>query len=420
MLSLSLLLNRVALAFLLLVTAFAPLALGGVEPWALLGIRLLVTGGVVFWLLSICLHGPLVLPPPALLLALLAYLAVVALSTTLSAYGYASVQAAFNIFVYSLAFLLACALLTTHKRKRIFIGITVVTAFVMGVYGLLQFLGYWWTPMLTPRRVSSFYYNSNHYSGYLALLVPLTVALFVYAQRVSLRLLYALLTALLLFNLALTFSWGLLAVSISVFGLLIVWAAQTGRVWHFVAATAAALLLGLAGLGALLSLTPQLSADGLTTRTTEFFDVWVERSFWARVAIGEATFHIIQDHPVTGVGPGNFIYAFTEYRTPRVTDEANRVLHKFVNYSHNDYTQVASETGLLGLLGFLGFWLLVTLAKRPEGAAYGFVAGLVALLLHGVTDGNLTVIPANVLLAYLFAGALHSAPAPVVQRVQHE
>ncbi len=404
MLSLSLLFNRVALAFLLLVTAFAPLALGGVEPWALLGIRLFVTGGVVAWLLSVCLHGPLVLPPPAVLLALLAYLAAVALSTALSAYGYASAQAAFNIFVYSLAFLLACALLTTHKRKRIFTGVIVVTAFVMGVYGLLQFLGYQWTPMLTPRRVSSFYYNSNHYSGYLALLVPLTVALFIYTQRVSLRLLYALLSALLLFNLALTFSWGLLAVSISVFGLLIVWAAQTGRVWRFVAATAAALLLGLVGLGALLSLTPQLSADGLTTRTTEFFDVWVKFSFLARVAIGEATLEVIRDHPMTGVGPGNFIYAFTEYRTPQVTEGANRILHKFVNYSHNDYTQVASETGLLGLLGFLSFWLLV-LKRRPKGAFFGFVAGLVALLLHGVTDGNLTVIPANVLLAYLFAGA---------------
>ncbi len=412
---LSLFFNRAAFALLLLVTVFAPIAVGGVDPWSLLVIRLLVIVGATLWLLSVCLHGTLALPPRPILFALLAYLAVVALSTLLSAYTFGSLQTTLNIFVYATAFLLSCGLLGSQKRRRVFVGVVVATAFVMGVYGVLQFFGYQWTPMLTPRRVSSFYYNSNHYSGYLALLVPFSVALLIYTKQVSLKLLYAPLTALLLFNLALTFSWGLLAVSLTVFGLLTFWAVRSGKVWHLVLATAAASLLGLAGLGALLSFTPQLSDESLTTRTTEFFEVWVTRSFMARVAIAEATFKIIQDHPVTGVGPGNFIYAFTEHRTPEVTNDANLTLHKFVNYSHNDYTQVASETGLLGLLGFLSFWLLIVWRRVPKGASYGFVAGLVALLLHGLSDGNLTVIPANILLAFLFAGAHISASLPATE-----
>ena len=407
---LSLLLDRAALASLLLVTVFAPVAMGGVVPWALLGIRLLVVGGVTLWLLSACLRGSLALPPPPILLALLAYLAAVIISTLLSPYTFGSVQTALNIFVYSSAFLLSCGLLTTRKRKHLFIGTLVVTAFVMSVYGVLQFLGYQWTPMLSPVRISSFYYNSNHYSGYLALLVPLVMFLCIYVQRVFLKISYGLLAALLLFNLALTFSWGLLAVSLTVFGLLVHWAVQSGQVRRFALATTVACLLGIAGLGALVGLTPQLSNDTLQTRTSEFFDVWVRYSVLSRVAIGEGTLKVIQDHPTVGVGPGNFIYAFTEHRAAEVTDEndPNKTLHKFVNYSHNDYTQVASETGFLGLAGFLSFWLLVIRGGVSGGISCGLVAGLVALLLHGATDGNLTVIPANVLLAYLFAGALHS------------
>ncbi len=411
---LSLFFNRAAFALLLLVTAFAPIAVGGVDPWSLLGIRLLVIVGATLWLLSACLQGALALPPRPILFALLAYLTIVTLSTLLSAYTFGSLQTTLNIFVYAAAFLLSCGLLGSQKRRRVFVGVVVATAFVMGVYGALQFFGYQWTPMLTPRRVSSFYYNSNHYSGYLALLVPFSVALLIYTKHIALKLLYALLTALLLFNLALTFSWGLLAVSLTVFGLLTFWAVQSGKVWRFVLATAAASLLGLAGLGALLSFTPQLSDESLTTRTTEFFDVWVTRSFMQRVKIGEAAFKIIRENPMIGVGPGNFIYAFTEHRAPQATDDVSQTLHKFVNYSHNDYTQVASETGLVALVAFLSFWFLVLFTAsdkhRRTGLRYGLTAAIVALMLHGISDGNMTVIPANVLLVFTFAGALYSLP----------
>lgn len=410
--SLGLFFNRAAFAFLLAVTAFAPVAVGGVEPWALLGVRLLVTVGAGCWLFSACLRGSLTLPPRPILFTLLAYLTVVMLSTLFSSYTFGSVQVALNIFIYATAFLLSTALLSSARRRRAFVGVITATALVMGSYGVLQFLGYGWTPTLSPKRVSSFYYNSNHYSGYLALLTPLSVALLVYTQRAALKGLYALLSALLLFNLALTFSWGLLAVSVTVVGLLTLWAVRSGRVWRSILATVSALLIGFAGLAALVSLTPQLYSETLTTRTAEFFNTWVVRSFTARVAIGEATFQIIQDHFVLGVGPGNFIYAFTEHRTPQVTNDANLTLHKFVNYSHNDYTQVASETGLMGLLGFLSFWFVaLRRAKLARGVAHGFTAGLVALLLHGLSDGNLTVIPANVCLAFLFVGFVHAAPA---------
>jgi hypothetical protein len=39
----------------------------------------------------------------------------------------------------------------------------------------------------------------------------------------------------------------------------------------------------------------------------------------------------------------------------------------------------------------------------------GVQAGLIALLLHGLSDGNLTYVPANALLAYLLTGVLVGA-----------
>jgi O-antigen ligase len=416
-------LERGALSVLLSAAAFAPLVMGGVYPWGLFGIRLLVLASTVLWLLAIGAGRPLRLPRPAVFLALLAYLAVLLVSTLLSAYPYSSLQASLNILIYALAFMLGCGLIATASRRKASIGVMVAVAVIMGGYGLLQFFGLRFTPMLSPARLSSFYYNSNHYSGYLALVVPLTAALMLYSKRSWLQIGYGLLFVLLMFNLALTFSWGLLATCIALLGLFVVWAIRQPNSRFLVRALSSAVLIGALSLGSLVAFTPQLNEGGVRARLTEFRDVWMERSFLARVAIGEASLKIVGEHPVLGVGPGNFIYEFTEHRTQEVSNAADQVMHRFVNYAHNDYSQVASESGLLGLAAFLTFWFLVLKLPRPitrPGLELGLLVGLVALMVHGLTDGNMTVIPANVLLAHFIAGAVHApVTAAAVARNSH-
>ncbi len=76
-----------------------------------------------------------------------------------------------------------------------------------------------------------------------------------------------------------------------------------------------------------------------------------------------STLRMAQDHPLLGVGAGNFRVLYPEYRSPREI-ELTTFGHKFqtrVLSAHNDLAQFFTELGILGLLP-LG-WLLLVLWK---------------------------------------------------------
>lgn len=101
----------------------------------------------------------------------------------------------------------------------------------------------------------------------------------------------------------------------------------------------------------------------------------------------------MEESPFLGAGAGLFPFAWPEFRPP--TAALFPVLHAFVNYAHNDYLQVASQTGLLGLAAFVFFWLLMLTSLSGSGTplSLGVFAAAVAMLLHGLTDANLTAVP---------------------------
>lgn len=64
-----------------------------------------------------------------------------------------------------------------------------------------------------------------------------------------------------------------------------------------------------------------------------------------RLAVARLAPAVTLDRPLLGSGPGTFHLAFQEHRPPG--------LRAYVNVAHNDYVQVAVETGVPGLLLFL-------------------------------------------------------------------
>jgi len=108
------------------------------------------------------------------------------------------------------------------------------------------------------------------------------------------------------------------------------------------------------------------------------------------------TVAIIKDYPVFGSGPGSFYVAFTRYRPETVVD--------LYDYTHNDYAQIASESGLLGF-GLIGAFVVATLGaalfaqwRRRDplmrGMSFACIMGVTSLLIHSWVDFNLQV-PAN-------------------------
>jgi O-antigen ligase len=119
-----------------------------------------------------------------------------------------------------------------------------------------------------------------------------------------------------------------------------------------------------------------------------------EREEPAAYALG-----LIRDYPVFGSGAGTFYVAFPAYRPEKVVN--------FYDYAHNDYVQLAAETGVVGL-GLLGLAVLLSLvaALRAQwvrhdplmrGISFASIMGIVAILIHSSVDFNLQI-PANAAL----------------------
>ena len=118
------------------------------------------------------------------------------------------------------------------------------------------------------------------------------------------------------------------------------------------------------------------------------------------------TLPLIRDFPAFGSGPGTFYVTFPAYRPEKVVN--------FYDYTHNDYAQIAAETGLvgLGLLGLVVAWSLVVALRAQwirrdplmRGMSFACVMGVASILIHSWVDFNLQI-PANavyfmVLLAF--------------------
>lgn len=145
-----------------------------------------------------------------------------------------------------------------------------------------------------------------------------------------------------------------------------------------------------------------------------------EQSLELRVLPGLHSLASLREFPILGTGAGTFYVVFPKYRPPSVPG--------FFDHAHNDYAQVAVETGMVGLAAALvaGVTMLglgiITLARRGErqlvhGIAFGGLMATMALLIHSWTEFNLqipavmvavAIVEALVLRAFVHHRALRS------------
>ncbi|MCL4234203.1 MAG: O-antigen ligase family protein [Deltaproteobacteria bacterium] len=105
--------------------------------------------------------------------------------------------------------------------------------------------------------------------------------------------------------------------------------------------------------------------------------------------------------PVFGTGLGTFADAFAMYRPKEIL--------AYYDHAHNDYLELAIETGVVGFALFYGgvvavFRRTVKAVRERQSRfartrALGALAGVLAIGLHGLVDFNLSV-PANMVTAF--------------------
>jgi O-antigen ligase len=128
-----------------------------------------------------------------------------------------------------------------------------------------------------------------------------------------------------------------------------------------------------------------------------------EPSLVARLAVWKASLKLIEEKPLLGTGPGTFPWSFTRVRPAGLTARYRE--------AHNDYVQVATEMGLLALIPIC--WGLFSVFRKGlsqfkntnsrfrAGLILGSLGGIIAILVHSVSDFNMQITANGILFSLL-------------------
>lgn len=284
-------------------------------------------------------------------------------------------------------FLLSYACARCVKNREMLeavLTVMVLTAGVVCLIGLYQYvfrpeasLGMAGLSEIIKARIAATYENPNFLSEYLVLIFPLGLALVFAKGSVSRKISLIFLSLFIFFALILTYtrgSWISLFISVTLFSFLVY------KPLFF-------LFLGVV----VLSL---VFMPGVSQRLWSIFDTGGGTAGF-RVRLWQIPLRMITEHPILGVGIGNYLIAFTSYilRHPELN-------LGWVQYgAHNSYLTYWAEIGLIGLLSF--FFILLTavrsgfyLNRALIGDHYlrcinaGILAALIGFMFNALTSNS--------------------------------
>jgi len=305
---------------------------------------------------------------------------------------------------------------TTVRSRRVvaaLVGVLLLAALAEVGIGLLQVAFRIGPPHFLAggilMRAHGTFGQPNPYGGYLALILPVALALALMAPRPSLRLLG--------WGIALAIGCGIL-VSLSrgawlgtLAALSLVWLLESQRnrlraialAYCGFTATLIVLILGVIP-EAILSRVTDLFVYG--SRLAQELRAGPNADNWAileRVSQWYAGWQMFAENPYLGVGIGNYPKAYETYALPGWPTG--------VGHAHNYYLNLAAEGGMLTLTAFLLFmlvaWRLAVRAWRQSPDAWGrmlalgLMGSLAAFSAHSLVD-SLFVHSIGILLGILF------------------
>jgi O-antigen ligase len=230
-------------------------------------------------------------------------------------------------------------------------------------------------------RLRSVYGSPNNVGLYLGRVLPVLVAVALFARRKPRRLLYGLAALPVGAALLLSFSKGALLLGVPA-ALLTIGLLAGGRwLWGTLAA------VGAAGLAAIPLLRLPRFASLLNSQGgTTFF----------RLKLWRATLAMIRDHPLLGVGLDNFLYQYRgRYILPDAWQEPD------LSHPHNFLLDHWARLGILGAAAGIwiqvAFWRMALPLRRlrdPDGRALalGLMGAMADVLAHGLVDHSFFLI----------------------------
>lgn len=376
---------------------------------------LVIAGALAAWASRLFSQSEVRLNFPAAWLPVPLFVGVLAFSATLAPSATLGAKETLKWLQFALIALAAAHALTTTRQRMVVMGAVLVAASLQGAIGWYQFVtgagpeAFFLGGLL---RAFGTFGQPNPFAGYLALVLPLVVSLAL-GQPGPWR------------PLTLTPAVGLTVAAVLIGGGVVLSLSRGG--WLAAAAGVGAVLFphshrlrigllvampmltGLLLTGALDVLPEQIvSRFEIVSRYLSLFDARLvaptseNYSIVERMAVWQAAAAMWADHPLLGVGAGNFDVAYIDYGL--------RGWPTPPGHAHNIYLTLLAEAGIIGasvhaimLAGLFGMVARGLRRFRQEGApadgyplALGALGMLVALCVHNLLD-NLYVhyIPAH-------------------------
>ncbi|HUW22934.1 MAG TPA: O-antigen ligase family protein [bacterium] len=360
-------------AFLILFVFWSPISITGAQT--------AVSFALLFWLVRMFLTKKFCLARNPLNIPIVAFLVAAAIGVIMAVNFKHSLKAYMTLGWMFIFFLIVNNVKDTIQFKRL-VRILVLITTIGGAYGIFQhltkidFFGNVKHLRLPMARSTGFFDGPATFGNYILLVLPVVIGLSSYI-RIRRKKRWLQLSGLIILT-AIIFSYGR-AVWI---GLIV------GLIFMGILGSRRLLLSILAGImicSILILALPSLEfAQRVAGTVKSKHPVGDRTEFW------EGSLRILRDYPITGVGWEGFRKVYPRYRP---SEE-----EKSVSNAHNNFVDVAVDSGLLGLGIFL--WLLVTIYKVGfhifkeledgyfKGFVWGFLGSLTAFLIAGLSQYN--------------------------------
>ncbi|MCX7734031.1 MAG: O-antigen ligase family protein [bacterium] len=315
---------------------------------------------------------------------------------------------------------LASQTLNSKEIRIISIFIAITSAIVSG-YGILQLIGVYPMPpdqYGNPNPITTFGL-SNFAVEYLLLAFSLVIG-FSFAERGPMKYLFitsSLINFIYIFGAKNRAGWVGMATILAGFSLIytlqkIRYGTDVRKVLRYTGATLVILALLFA---AFLNFTDY--GKQISGRLKSFVQVGPGSSVTTRLMAWNASYEMMKDSPIFGVGAGNYEILSWKY-APRLLDEATMFTNTRVDKAHNEYVQIMADLGIVGFSIFLGIIFIVFSLyldifrdggeknkQYPFFVATGIILGIVSTLAGASFNFSLQW-PGSVTHFWLFIGFL--------------
>jgi O-antigen ligase len=393
---------------------FSVLATGAVRPLEFLIVQGMAAGVLLLWLARLWIEErPRFFWPP-ISWAVLAFTLYAVARYVTADIEFVARQELLRVLIYAALFFAIVNNLQRPETMTLIVRVMVFLAMLVAGYAIYQYMTgdnrVWHFINPYTNRGSGTFINPNHLAGFLELILPVGLAYVLVGRGkqpvITIVTAYSLLV--MAAGLAVSFSrGGWIATTVALTALLGVLVFQRRHRWSAVAALSVVVLLGIVffshNLRSRYRVARTFSGGGLNTEL--------------RLSIWRPAMEMWKENVWFGVGPAHFDYRFRQYRPADIQARPDRV--------HNDYINTLTDWGLVGVVLVSAAWLLAGvgsvrcwrgLSRNGDSGSDGsdrraFVlgasCGLLAILVHSVTDYNMHI-PANAMLVVTWLALLSS------------